>query len=260
MKKVLIIGATSAIAHETARNFARAGAALFLVGRDTEKLTAVRGDLGVQGAPLVDTYTLDLTELDKHQELVDTALARLGGLDAVLIAHGTLSDQKSCEQNVAETIRELTTNFTSVISLLTILAHYFEQQGKGTIAVITSVAGDRGRPSNYVYGTAKGAVGIFLQGLRARLDSSGVAVMTIKPGFVDTPMTAHMKKNPLFASPRSVGRSIYQAMMKGKDVTYIPWFWRPIMALVRSVPEVVFKRLGQTSNTSPNRSESTVTK
>ena len=241
--KILIIGATSAIAHETAKFFARDGAELFLVGRTAEKLEDVSNDLKVRGAKRTETFLLDLSDLVRHQEMIQTAIETLGGLDMVLIAHGTLSDQQLCQQSAAKTLEELTTNFMSVISLLTILANYFEQQKRGCIAVVSSVAGDRGRRSNYVYGTAKGGVSIFLQGLRSRLSTSGVTVVTVKPGLVDSPMTASLKKGLLFAQPAKVGKGIYKAMMKGREVVYLPWFWRPIMAVVRSLPEPIFKKL-----------------
>jgi decaprenylphospho-beta-D-erythro-pentofuranosid-2-ulose 2-reductase len=241
--KVLIVGATSAIAYETAKLFAKERAELFLVGRSPEKLAAVQDDLRVRGAKRVEMFPLDLIDLDRHQELIDTAIAALGELDAVLIAHGTLSDQKACEQSAEKTIAELTVNCLSHISLLTILASYFEQRRRGCIAVISSVAGDRGRQSNYVYGTAKGALNVFLQGLRNRLYKAGVSVVTIKPGFVDTPMTAVLKKNALFANPATVGRAIYRAMKRGADVVYMPWFWFFIMAIIRNIPEPIFKRL-----------------
>jgi len=240
---VLIIGASSAIAYETAKCFACDGSDLFLVGRSTEKLTTVANDLKIRGAKRVETYPLDLCELGRHQQMFEQAIAFLGKLDMLLIAHGTLGDQGKCEQSVAETMQELQTNCLSVISLLTISANYFEQQRHGCIAVVTSVAGDRGRKSNYVYGTAKAAVSVFLQGLRNRLSSVGVSVLTIKPGYVATPMTAHLKEGPLTASPQSVGRGIYEAMKQGKDVVYLPWFWHGIMFVIKSIPERIFKRL-----------------
>jgi decaprenylphospho-beta-D-erythro-pentofuranosid-2-ulose 2-reductase len=241
--KIAIIGATSAIAHETARCFARDGAELFLVARSEEKVQAVADDLTVHGAKQVETFLLDLSDLSRHQELFDKAIITLNGLDILLIAHGTLGNQRKSELSVEETLKELNTNFTSVISLLTIAGNYFEQQKRGCIAVISSVAGDRGRQSNYVYGTAKGGVTVFLQGLRNRLAKSGVKVVTIKPGFVDTPMTAAVKKGPLFAKPATVGRGVYEAMKQGKDVVYLPFFWRFIMLIVKSIPENIFKRL-----------------
>ena len=231
--KIAIIGASSALAHETAKLFARDGA----------KLEAVASDLKARGAQRVETYLLDLNDLTRHQELLDQIIATLGELDILLIAHGTLADQRKCEQSVAETLKEFHNNCTSIISLLTISANYFVQRRRGCIAVISSVAGDRGRRSNYVYGTTKAALTAFLQGLRSRLFSSGVTVLTVKPGLVATPMIAHRKKSLLTANAQLVGRDIYLAILRKKDVLYTPWFWRPIMFLVRCIPEDLFKRL-----------------
>lgn len=241
--RLLIVGAASAIAQEAARCFARDGVEFFLVARSAEKLEDIGNDLKVRGAKRVETFVLDVNDFDRHQEMVETAIKTLDGLDMVLISYGTLGDQQKCQKSVTGTLKEFTTNCTSVISLLTILADYFEQQRRGCIAVVSSVAGDRGRQSNYIYGAAKGAVSIFLQGLRNRLAKSGVAVVTIKPGTVDTPMTAALKKGLLLASARSVGQGIYQAMKKRKEVVYLPWYWRPIMFVLRRIPEPVFKKL-----------------
>ncbi len=241
--RILILGATSMLAHETAKNFIKDGAEFVLVARSPEKLTTIANDLSVRGAKQVATIQADLSDLAGHQEVLDTALAAFGGLDMVLVAYGTLGDQQRCEQDVEATMQEFTTNCTSVISLLTLLANYFEQQRRGCIAVISSVAGDRGRQSNYIYGAAKGALSIFLQGLRNRLAKKGVTVITIKPGMVATPMTAHMRKGLLFASPKVVGSGIHTAILKHKDVVYVPGYWRYIMWIIKSIPESRFKKM-----------------
>lgn len=242
-QRVLILGATSAIGSETAKEFARERAYLFLTGRNSERLTAVADDLRVRGATRVETATLDIGDIPSHCPVIEAAVAALGGIDVALVAHGTLPNQDLCQEDVEQTLEALHINFTATIALLTILANQLESQRQGCIAVITSVAGDRGRQTNYVYGAAKGGVQIFLQGLRARLFRSNVTVLTIKPGFVDTPMTAAVRKNPLFADAGRVGRGIHRAIRRRQDVVYLPWFWRPVMAILNSLPETVFKRL-----------------
>jgi decaprenylphospho-beta-D-erythro-pentofuranosid-2-ulose 2-reductase len=243
MRHILIFGATSCIAEATARLFAAEGAAFFLVARNRRKLRAVAEDLSVRGASQVDWAVSDAVDFDLHTSLIDRAYRSLDELDTVLIAHGTLADQDACEKSFAPVRREIEINALSVISLLTHLANRFEQQGFGTLSVISSVAGDRGRRSNYVYGTAKAAVTTFTQGLRNRLHRSGVHVLTIKPGFVDTPMTARFRKGLLWVQPETVATGIHKAIVKRKDVVYLPWPWSPIMCLIRSVPEAIFKRL-----------------
>ena len=243
MRHILIIGATSAIAEATARNFAQDGDRLYLAARNPERLAAVANDLKTRGATQVETVAMDANDTARHAALIAQAEAALEGLDTILIAHGTLSDQKACEASFEETLEELQTNCLSVISLLTLVANRFEEQKHGTIAVISSVAGDRGRQSNYVYGTAKAAVSTFLQGLRNRLYRSGVTVITIKPGFVDTPMTAGFRKGPLWVSPEQVGKGIYRAIQRKSGVIYLPWFWKFIMVGIRLMPERLFKKM-----------------
>jgi decaprenylphospho-beta-D-erythro-pentofuranosid-2-ulose 2-reductase len=243
MKRVLIIGATSAIAEATARLLAAKDAAFYLVARNPERLQSVADDLRVRSGHGVETATLDLTDYSAYAGIVEQAQAILGELDIVLIAHGTLPDQMVCEASAEETRRQIEVNALSVISLLTHLANHFVQQGHGTIAVISSVAGDRGRQSNYVYGSAKAAVTIFLQGLRNRLHRSGVHVMTVKPGFVDTPMTREFRKGALWASPEQIARGIVRGIERRKDVVYLPGFWRFVMRIIREIPEPIFKRL-----------------
>lgn len=241
--RVLILGATSALAHETAKCFAADGASLVLVARSAAKLQTIRDDLRVRGAKEIETIEADLTDVTRHKDILEAALKPFAGLDMALVAYGTLGDQQLCERDVEATLREFATNATSVIALTTLLANYFEAQKRGCIAVISSVAGDRGRQSNYVYGAAKGAVTVFLQGLRNRLARCGVTILTIKPGMVDTPMTAHMRKGLLFASAQKVGQGIYDAMLKHKDVVYVPGYWRFVMLIIKSIPESVFKKM-----------------
>jgi decaprenylphospho-beta-D-erythro-pentofuranosid-2-ulose 2-reductase len=242
MKKVLVLGATSAIAQATCRLLAARGAALHLVGRDAARLEAVAKDLSVRGAR-VSTRVQELNELSTHEELVAHADRELGGMDGVLLAHGLLGSQPESERSWEEARKVLTTNFMGPASLLTHVANLLEQRGAGTIVVISSVAGDRGRQSNYVYGSSKGGLNVFLQGLRNRLARSNVAVVTVKPGFVDTPMTAHLPKNALFASPEGVARGILRAADARRDEVYVPGFWRLIMFAVHSIPEGFFKRM-----------------
>lgn len=243
MKRVMIFGAASAIAHETAKKFAESGSNLFLVDLNLARVEAVAEDLRVRYPAKIYVSAMDANQFDKHQELFEEAVRTLGGLDAILIAHGTLPDQEKTQASPKLIIREFNTNCVSVISLASIAANYFEKQKKGCIAAISSVAGDRGRQSNYIYGAAKGGISIFFQGLRNRLSASGVNVLTIKPGFVDTPMTAHLPKNLLYASPAKIGEGIYNAMKNGTDIAYLPGFWRLIMFIIKHIPESIFKKM-----------------
>jgi decaprenylphospho-beta-D-erythro-pentofuranosid-2-ulose 2-reductase len=218
-------------------------ARFMLVARSPRKLTTVAQDLLTRGAAEVETWVLDLDDTAAHPEMFRAAVERLGKIDLALIAHGVLGDQIAAEANFEEAAASLHTNFTSTVSLITWLANYFQAQRAGTLAVISSVAGDRGRKSNYVYGAAKGAVNIFLDGVRNRIDRDGVQVLTIKPGFVDTAMTANVPKTALFATPDQVAKGIVSAIEKRKDVAYVPWFWAGIMLIIRLVPGRVFKKL-----------------
>ncbi len=254
MRRVAIFGATSAIAEATARLFAAEGASLFLVARNPDKLHAVAADLRLRGAARVACAIADLAAFDphaglaafdRHAGLAAEASAALDGLDGALIAYGTLGDQAESERDAQAMQRQLATNFLSAVSLLQSLAAVM---GEGTIAAIGSVAGDRGRQSNYVYGAAKGGLRVFAQGLRHRLAGRGVAVVLIEPGFVDTPMTAGIAKGgalgrALWAKPERVARDIHRAMRTGGPaILYTPWFWRWIMLAVRLLPDAVFNR------------------
>lgn len=240
MQRILIIGATSAIAEATAREFAQRGARLFLVARDPDRLEAMSTDLRVRGAT-VDGHVLDANDLPGHGAMLDAAWASLGSVDVALIAHGTLPDQSACSASVPVSMAEFATNGTSVIALCVALAQRL--QAPATLAVISSVAGDRGRASNYLYGSAKAAVSAFTSGLRQSLNGSGVNVLTIKPGFVDTPMTAAFKKGALWATPAQVAAGIVRAIEKRRAVAYLPWFWWGIMRVITHIPEFVFRRI-----------------
>lgn len=242
MKNVLIIGATSAIAEATARLYARDGGKLFLIARNEERLKTLANDLTIRGAASIDFHHMDINAIDQHPMVLDRAFETLGSIEIVLIAHGTLPDQAACENSVATTLAEINTNAISTLSLLTHIANKMETQQGGTIAVITSVAGERGRQSNYVYGAAKGMLSIFLQGLRHRLDKSAVQVLDIRPGFVDTPMTAQFKKGLLWAQPERIARDIVRGIEKRKYRIYTPFFWAFIMFIIRNIPEAIFKK------------------
>ncbi|BCX80916.1 decaprenylphospho-beta-D-erythro-pentofuranosid-2-ulose 2-reductase [Methylomarinovum caldicuralii] len=245
MQRIAIFGATSAIAGHCARLWAARGDHLALVGRNPDKLAALAADLRVRAAPgqTIHTFQADLDRIDDHEALLNRIEATLGPLDVILVAHGTLPDQQRCQNSVTETLNAIHTNALSPVSLLTLAANRFEARGRGTLAAIASVAGDRGRQSNYVYGCAKGMLDLFLQGLRNRLAKKGVAVVTIKPGFVDTPMTAAFPKGPLWAKPETIARGIVQAIDRRRDEVYLPWFWYWIMGVLRHIPERLFKRL-----------------
>ena len=243
MSRILIIGATSAIAQAFARLCLPRGDELFLVARNSAKLQVLAADLQVRGAKRIRTLAADANDFERHGPMLEAARRELGGVDTVLIAHGALGDQKAAEGDFKLAEQAYKTNFLSVVSMLTPISAYFEAQRRGTIAVISSVAGERGRQSNFIYGSAKGGLSLYLAGLRNRLYPSGVTVLAIKPGFVDTPMTAHLKKGALFASPEKVARDILRAIEKGKSVLYTPAIWLWIMAVIRLIPETIFKRL-----------------
>jgi short-subunit dehydrogenase len=187
---------------------------------------------------------MDANDVPVHPAMVAAAAQALGRLDVVLIAHGTLPDQLACERDAGLALREFMSNGTSTIALLTVLANELERQRGGGIGVITSVAGDRGRPSNYVYGSAKAAVSVFCEGLRARLFKAGVSLTDIRPGFVATPMTQGLALPAvLLARPESVARRIVSGIERRRDVLYAPAFWSIVMSCIRLIPDAIFKRL-----------------
>jgi decaprenylphospho-beta-D-erythro-pentofuranosid-2-ulose 2-reductase len=242
-RKILVLGATSGIAEATCRIWASQGASLFLVARNAEKLAAVAADLKTRGASYVDTAVADLDDTDQHSSLLAHAVNSLTGMDIAYLAHGVLGDQIEAERDFNTAAQILHTNFMAPVSLLTWLANFCVQRHAGTLAVLSSVAGDRGRKSNYVYGSSKGGLSAFLDGLRNRIDREGVTVLTIKPGPTKTAMTAGMPKSEKFADVDSVAESIVSAIDKRKDILYVPFQWQPIMFIIRNIPERIFKKL-----------------
>ncbi len=242
-RKILVLGATSGIAEATCRIWAAQGASLFLVARNAEKLAAVAADLKTRGASYVDTAVADLDDTDHHPSLLAHAINSLTGLDIAYLAYGILGDQLHAEQDFNTAAQIIHSNFMAPVSLLTWLANFCVQRRTGTIAVLSSVAGDRGRKSNYVYGSSKAGLSAFLGGLRNRVDREGVTILTIKPGPVKTAMTAGMPKSEKFADVDAVAESIVSAINKRKDVLYVPFQWQPIMFIIRNIPERIFKKL-----------------
>ena len=243
-KRILVLGATSGIAEATCRLWAERGDSLFLVGRNADRVAAVAADLRTRGASYIDSAVADLDNTAGHAELLAHAINSLAGLDVAYVAVGVLGDQERAEKGFAEAAQIIQTNYTAPVSLLTWLANYCAQRHSGTLAVLSSVAGERGRKSNYVYGSSKAALTTFVDGLRNRIDREGVRVMTIKPGPVRTSMTVGMKKAPKsMADVNDVAATLVRAIDKGTDVVYVPGIWRVIMAVIRAIPEAMFKKL-----------------
>jgi len=240
MKRVVILGATSAIAQHVARLYAEQGASLFLVARNPDRLAAVADDATARGATQVETAVSDLDDFDGHPRLFDRAEAALGPPDVVLVAHGVLGSREAGPEEAEAILR---TDLVSPTSLLLHAARRMEERRGGTLAALSSVAGDRGRAANPVYGAAKAGLTGLLSALRQRLSPAGVSVLTVKPGFVDTPMTAHIPAMPFAVGPDRVAKDIVRAIERGADVVYTPPIWRLVMLFVRLLPERIFKKL-----------------
>lgn len=243
MKKILIIGATSAIAQEVAKIYAGQRQELVIWGRNTDHLNIIAQDLQVRGAMKVTVISHDLNDFSAHKTMIDTIWHDHKSIDAVLLAHGVLGDPRKAEVDQKEMMHLLNSNFISHASLLTYISQKMAKQGQGVIAVISSVAGDRGKQSNYVYGSAKAGMTAYVDGLRNRLFPTGVHVLNLKLGPVDTPMTKDHKKSPLFGKAPAVGRGIVRAINAKRNTVYLPFFWRYIMLMINSIPENIFKRL-----------------
>lgn len=251
-RNVLVVGATSGIGEAVCRILAGRGWNLVVTGRDAARIQAVADDLAVRGARRVESLVIDAVRPEEAETCVDRAAAAVGGrLDGVIVCHGWAPPERDRHLSAAEIRGVIDANFTSAAVILSAGAAHLEAQAQkgrrkgGFLAVISSVAGDRGRPSNFTYGSAKAGITAFASGLRGRLHAQGIAVLTVKPGFVDTPMLRSLgvKPSPLVATPQRVAAAIVEAIDRRRDVLYTPWFWRWILLVVRVIPEPLFKRL-----------------
>jgi decaprenylphospho-beta-D-erythro-pentofuranosid-2-ulose 2-reductase len=242
-KAILILGATSSIAQAIASRMAQQGAKLHLAGRDLAELERIGQDLTIRYQVPVSWGAFEAKEYDAHAAFLGKSVERLGGLDGVVVALGELGVQEQAQGDFAQAERIIASNYTGAASILTHVANILEKQESGFILGLSSVAGDRGRQSNYIYGSAKGAFHLFLQGLRNRLAKHNVHVLTAKLGFVDTKMTFGKPGMFLVAKPEQVADAVLEALDKNKNIAYIPWFWFWIMLIIRSIPESLFKKL-----------------
>lgn len=241
---LLVLGANSLIAQAAAVKFAGKGSEIIFAGRNAEELEKTANDFSIRYKTKCSALHFDALDYSCHKKFLEDVLARLPKLDNVLIAFGYLGTQEKAQADFNEAQKIIDTNYTGVVSICELIAAEFESRKKGTICVISSVAGDRGRQSNYMYGSAKAGLTAYLSGLRSRMFKSGVNVITVKPGFVDTPMTYGMPlPKPLVASPLKVGSDIYKAMKNEKSIVYTPFYWKWIMLIVKSIPEFIFKKL-----------------
>jgi len=241
MSTMLIIGADSDVAKSAARRFAMKGYDLYLTARTLPKIDSLATDIHIRSGRNVKCFELDVLDYARHHSFY-TELPEQP--DAVLVAVGYLGNQELAQTDFQEAQKIIHTNFTGIVSVLNMIAEDFQQRKSGTIAAISSVAGDRGRQSNYFYGAAKGALTLYLSGLRNRMSKHNVHVLTIKPGFINTKMTEGLDlPEKLTASPEQVADDIVRAVQKKKNVIYTLWMWRYIMLIIRHIPEVIFKRL-----------------
>jgi decaprenylphospho-beta-D-erythro-pentofuranosid-2-ulose 2-reductase len=237
---IVIIGATSAIAQAAIRQWASDGNSLTLFARNASELERIAADARVRGASGVYVHAGDITSIN----YVETAVAQLEKIDQALVAHGSLSKSQRAETDPRYLAEEININLTSAALWTQLVANAMAKTGGGAVAVISSVAGDRGRYANHVYGAAKAGLTAFCDGLRAQMLDRNVHVVTVKPGPIDTPMTAHVaKKGVLWGTSEQCARDIIKGLDKRRDVVYSPWFWRGIMRIVRAIPERVAKRL-----------------
>ena len=241
MSYVLIIGAKSDIAKEVAREYAKNGYNLYLAARDAKSLEGLANDIKIRSGVDVKLKKFDITDFGSHQNFYESLEPKPLG---VIVVAGYMAEQKECEADFSKTLNTINVNFTGAVSILNIVANDMEQNKNGFIVGVSSVAGDRGRKANYIYGSAKAGFSAYLSGLRNRLYESGVNVLTVKPGFVATKMTAELDlPAKLTAQPEDVAKDIFEAQQNGKDILYTKSIWRYVMLIIKHIPEFIFKKM-----------------
>ena len=242
-RHVLILGAGSGIAQATARIYANEHATIGLAGRRLDQLTSIAADLSARGAVKVEIFDVDFTAPDAVESL-PTIVDRLGHVDHVILAYGSLGEQATAERDIAAANAIIDVNFRSAAVWSLAVANLLEKQGKGSLVVLGSVAGDRGRRSNYIYGAAKAGISVLVEGISHRFSDRGPRAVIVKPGPTDTAMTAGMAKGgPLWATPEAVAAIVRQAAESGGPVVYAPARWRLIMAIIRALPAAIFNKM-----------------
>ena len=247
MKNIIIIGATSAISQAVAKQLLTEDVCFHLVARNKDKLDIVANDLVARGCSNTICYYLDFNELSEHKQIVEKISKNVNVIDILFVCYGVMYSQQDCEVDVIKAVEQVHSNYTTTVSLLVLFSQLMSKQSteqdNRTIAVVSSVAGDRGRKSNYIYGSAKAGLTTFLEGLRYKLYDKGINVLTIKPGFVDSPMTADIDKGALWASTDQVAKYIVKGIEKKKSVIYVPPFWFFIMTIIKMIPAFIFRKL-----------------
>ena len=241
MSYILIIGAKSDIAKALAKKYAENGYNIYLAARNSYKLKEFATNINIRTQREVKCLEIDILDYNSHQEFYNSLKEKPLG---IILAVGYLGDQGRAQVSVDETNKIVNTNYTGIVNLLNIVAIDFEKLKRGFIIGISSVAGDRGRKQNYIYGSAKGGLTVYLSGLRNRLNASKVNVVTVKPGFVATKMTKGMDfPEILTAHPDQVANDIFKAQQGGKNIVYTKWMWRWIMLIIKMIPEQIFKKM-----------------
>jgi decaprenylphospho-beta-D-erythro-pentofuranosid-2-ulose 2-reductase len=244
VQSVLVLGGGSDIARATCKQLvARRRARIVLAARKPETLDATVSELRAAGAEQVDTVPFDATDFASHEAFVRSVFDGHGDFDVVLLTFGVLGEQTAAEADVAAALETVQTNYTGVVSVTIPLAQRLERQGHGTLVLLSSVAGERARRSNFVYGSSKAGADAFYQGLGDRLAPRGIQVMIVRPGFVTTKMTYGMAPAPMATTPEAVADAIVRGLERGQQIVWVPPMLRVVMSGLRHLPRPVFRRL-----------------